>query len=402
MTQNKKTGFRPVVLLSNISHLLAHLFMVIFPTAVLGMEGEFGLGYAELIPLSLAGYMLFGGGALPAGWLGDRWSGTGMLIVMLLGLGAAAMVTGMASSPVVLSLGLALLGLSASIYHPVGLAMIVRHSEHKGRDLGVNGIYGSAGLSGGPLLAGLITDYFGWRSAFMLPGLGALAVGLAYLAHVGLGGLRENPPEEEKEYRLPTRRLVPVFLGLMVMTLCSGMIFQLNSVSMPKVFALRLGGVGGMSASEAGALVSIVFLGASLSPVLGGLMADRFQLRRVYVVLFFLIAPMCLGAAYFGGWPLFAFVLCVAMLYSSSNPAESALFVHYSPPRWHATALALKFLMALGASSLGVPLVGLIYDRTGDFFWLYALMGALALGAGGISLLLPEERPQVPAGEASP
>ena len=46
---------------SNIGHFFAHLLMMLYRTVVLGLEGKFGLTYGELISLSLAGYILFGG-----------------------------------------------------------------------------------------------------------------------------------------------------------------------------------------------------------------------------------------------------------------------------------------------------------------------------------------------------
>ena len=44
----------------NVGHLLDHLFMLIYPTAVLAMTAEFGLGYAQMIGLSLGGFIAFG------------------------------------------------------------------------------------------------------------------------------------------------------------------------------------------------------------------------------------------------------------------------------------------------------------------------------------------------------
>ena len=110
----------------------AHLLMLIFPTAVLAMEGTWGLGYAELLPLGFAGYLLFGLGALPAGWLADRWSSAWMMALFYLGSGAACILTGLAVGPWSLALGLTLIGLFASIYHPVAIAWLVGRERPAG------------------------------------------------------------------------------------------------------------------------------------------------------------------------------------------------------------------------------------------------------------------------------
>ena len=43
---------RSHALLLNLAHLLDHFFMLIFPTAVLAISKEWGLSFAQLLPLS--------------------------------------------------------------------------------------------------------------------------------------------------------------------------------------------------------------------------------------------------------------------------------------------------------------------------------------------------------------
>ena len=65
----------------NFGHVYYHLFMMLFPTVVLGLEREFNRPYSELLPLSLPGFIAFVAGTLPAGWLGDSWSRFGLIAV---------------------------------------------------------------------------------------------------------------------------------------------------------------------------------------------------------------------------------------------------------------------------------------------------------------------------------
>ena len=51
-------SLRPTVAFVNVGHTYAHLFMLLYPTVVLALEGSWGLGYAELLPLGVAGYFL--------------------------------------------------------------------------------------------------------------------------------------------------------------------------------------------------------------------------------------------------------------------------------------------------------------------------------------------------------
>src|SRR3990170_6423917 len=106
----------------NIGHTLDHLFLLIYPTVVLAMSPEFGRSYSEMLPLALGGFIAFGAGSLPAGWLADRWSRRGMMIVFFIGIGAASIVTGLVQAPWQIAAALTLMGLFAAIYHPVGIA----------------------------------------------------------------------------------------------------------------------------------------------------------------------------------------------------------------------------------------------------------------------------------------
>src|SRR5215471_15071448 len=166
---------------SSVGHFFAHLLMLLYPTIVLVLERQWGLSYGDLLSLSLAGFVLFGLGALPAGWLGDRWSAEGMMIAFFLGTGAAAIATGFSDGPWPLALGLAGIGLFGSIYHPVGTAWLVRDTRNRGRALGINGIAGSIGLGAAAFVAGALTQAIGWRAAFIIPGAACAITGAALL-----------------------------------------------------------------------------------------------------------------------------------------------------------------------------------------------------------------------------
>ena len=85
----------------NVGHFLDHLFMLIFATvAALRLAEEWGMSYAALIPYATPGFVAFGLGSLPSGWIADRWSRDGMLIVFFVGIGASSILTALAGSPI--------------------------------------------------------------------------------------------------------------------------------------------------------------------------------------------------------------------------------------------------------------------------------------------------------------
>jgi len=155
----------------NLGHLLDHLVMLVFPTAIVALGREWGRPYSELLPLALGGFIAFGAFAIPAGWLADHWSRYRTMVIFYFGIGVSLFLTGFSQSPWHIAAGLTLTGAFAAIYHPVGIAMLVASPGKMGRTLGWNGLWGNLGLAAAALLTGALVDLAGWRSAFFVPGL---------------------------------------------------------------------------------------------------------------------------------------------------------------------------------------------------------------------------------------
>lgn len=376
---------------SNVGHSFSHILTILYPTVVLVLEREWGMPYGELIALMFAGQVLFGVAALPAGWLGDRWSTLGMMVVFFVGSGVATVMTGFARNGFELAVGLALIGTFASIYHPVGMAWLIRAAANRGKALGINGIFGSVGLAVGPLIAGALCDFVSWRAAFIVPGAAAVAVGIALAVAWAVGAV-DAPPVDLKPRPEPSRGdAVRAFFILSLTMLCSGLIGAAYMVMLPKVFEERLAGLTS-GALGPGALVTLVFLCAAIAQYVGGRLADRFAMRRVYLVGFALQAPLLLAAGAVTGWPVLAFTVLMVFANYSCIPAENGLLAHFTPGKWRGTAYGAKFVLALGVAATAIPLIAYVHDATGGFGSLYLLLGLLAAVVGVSALFLPDDR----------
>ena len=376
---------------ANVGHLFTHMLMLLYPTVVLALEGRYGLSYGELLALSMPGFVLYGVAALPAGWLGDRWSAEYMIVIYFLGSGGAAVATGLADGPVGLAIGLTAIGLFGSIYHPVGVAWLVRNAENRGRVLGWNGIFGSLGVGVASFVAGGLTDLWSWRAAFIVPGAACTALGVALFflvrgRHV-VALKTDRKPTREPE-RADVRR---VFIVLSITMLCAGIMWQMLTVSMPKLFDLRLVELTGGSTAGTGKLVSLVFLVSAGVTIVGGLLADRYPLKQVYLWAWAAQIPVLAVIVRATEMPLLGLMIVLFSLEVMTGPAENSLLVRYTPGRWRATAFGAKFVLAQGVSALGVPLVGYVFDKTGDFLWMFGILIALGITIVAAAIYLPRE-----------
>lgn len=380
---------------SNVGHSFSHIMMLLYPTVVIALESELGMGYGELLVLMTLGNVLFGVGALPAGWLGDRWSSLGMMVVFFIGIGLSAILTGLMSSPLGLVIGLALIGLFASIYHPVGMAWLVRTASTRGKALGVNGVFGSLGLASAALIAGTLTDAIHWRAAFIVPGAVAILIGIALAVCIRTGHVTDQAAETVAPTPAPHRHaMMRAFFALSITMMCTGLIYTSMSTALPKIFAERVADLSGGTAAGAGLLASLVYFTAMAAQLLGGHLADRHSLRNVYILVFVVQAPLLLLAAYLSGLPVFAVITATVLLSTMAIPVENSLLSHYAPEKWRGTAFGAKFVLALGVSALGVPLVAVIHGLTGEFYWYFIALAAFSATIAVSSLLLlPQDKP---------
>lgn len=383
---------------NNVAHSLNHLLMLLYPTAVLAMVPSFGISYADLIELATPGLVLYGIAALPAGWLGDRWSQTALVGIGILGSAVGAIIVGLADTTFDIGFGLTLLGLFAAIYHPVGIAWLVATAKNTGKSLGLNGIFGSIGVASGPLLAGAITEIFGWRAAFLIPGIVSLAIGVAFVAMLRRGAERAHPVERLSGEATIDPETYRALATLAVSVLCTGFVYSAASVAMPKIFSERLG-EWGTNAMTVGIIVSIVYVTTAFSQVFGGWMADRFQTKWVYVVFQAIFAPFAVLVAASAGAPVVALTLVMLSCNVAGGPAENTLIAKWAPERWRSVVYGVKFVLTLGVSGMLVPPAIAYFERTdGRMDGLLHVVAISALSAAVIAgLLLPAERPNARA-----
>ncbi len=369
-----------------------HMFTAFYFVVVLALEDVWSLPYHELIELWTLGALLVGLGAIPAGWLADRWSSTGMMVVYFIGMGLSGIVCGLMDRPQALLFGLAAIGLFASIYHPVGIAWLVRSAKNRGTALGFNGIFGSLGVAFAGLTAGALIDAFGWRAAYIVPGAVVLLTGLALLVCVMLGLIEENKTDRHVEPPPSRHDMLRVYLILVLTMLAMGLIFQATQVAMPKLFDIRLGDLAGQGTLGIGALVAGVYVAGGFMQVIGGRLADRYPLKPIYVIAWFCQLPVLLAMAAFSGLPLIGVAVLAVVLTAAAVPAENVMLARYTPQRHRSLAFGFKFVLSFAAAPLAIKLVALIQERTAEFTWLFLILTGIAVVAALAAVFLPGER----------
>ncbi|MEK9969244.1 MAG: MFS transporter [Ferrovibrio sp.] len=387
---------RRVINFVNVAHLFDHMFMLVFPTAVLAMEADFGRSYGELLALSIGGFIAFGAGSIPSGWLGDKWSRRNMLGVFFIGIGTAAIFAGFTASMVALAIALTLMGLFASIYHPVGTAMLTAHAdalgpEKLGRELGTNGVWGNVGVACAALVTGALAQFLGWRFAFIIPGVIAILFGIAYFVMVPE---HASPPRKggKPQNAVPRGIAVRAFSVLAVVGVSGGVVFNAATIALPKLFSERLHDLIGTPVGIS-MLVFVVYLAGAMAQLIIGRLVDRFTLKQIFVPVAFLQAPCLLLAGYLGSWWLILPCLGVMFAVFGQVTINDTMVARYTADEWRSRAFSLRYLLSFGSSATAVPLIALVYDRGGGFDTLFTLLGVLGFSIFLSALVFPGGSP---------
>ncbi len=385
------TSARLPLVFSCLGHAYMHMFTAFYFVIVLALEGAWQRPYHELIELWTLGSLLVGLIALPAGWLGDRLGAANMMVVFFLGLGLSGIACGLVEGPDALLLGLTALGVFSAIYHPVGIAWVVRSARSRGKALGVNGVFGSIGIASAGLVAGGLIDAFDWRAAFIVPGVVCLVTGLALWACVALGLVSDGVAHKrvgKPESRGDMLRAVMILLLTM---LVMGIVFQATQAAIPKVFDLRLRDIAGEGVFGIGLIVAGVYTVGGVTQLVGGYLADKFPLKPIYIGTFFFQVVTLAAVSTLGSLPLIAMTAMIVLLSVVALPAENLLLARYTPERRHSFVYGVKFVLAFGTAPLSIMLVSRVQAQTGEFVWLFLALAAMALVAALAATMLPGE-----------
>ena len=372
----------------NIGHFLDHFMMLIFAKAAFDAGRHFGLGYDEIIIYGTLGLFLFGAAAPLAGWLADKYSRSIIIIIYPFGVSLGAFLCFLSSSPIMLGFSIGVIGFFAAIFHPVGIAMLIRDSKKVGFRLGVNGVWGNMGVAAAPVLTGFIILNSNWQLSFLVPSIICFIFGLAQLR-----GFKEIDIKEEKTKQKTSNGLVEgwkiVLISLTMTTLAGGFIFGSLTFLIPRIFEVNLSGIS-VDIAITGLLAGIVYAIASLSQVGVGYLIDRYSpkiiLGFVGIGQFFLIYLSSLYIDY----ALF-FVMLMAMFFVFGQvPITDAILVRYVDDRWRARILSIKFLINLCAGASVLPLVSLFLGYGYNFSDLLMILSCLAIFVVISAYMLPK------------
>ena len=411
-----------VILLSFLTggHFMTHVLLVAYPViaVLVGDQLGFTSGTALLALISLTG-VIYGTGALFTGYLADRYDPLAMITMGLIFSTASSFGIALSFNYAMLVVFFALLGVGLSFYHPAGLSYISKifGPKNRGKALGLNGVGGDLGLVVSPVVTVAIARMWTWRTAYLVWGFVGLALVVFALFLFGSRVLRptrngvartmaegdEGGPPQEDGPRLqgrldmtsmevvedvgPTSKkaywagmrviLTASVLIVLTITIFRGLLFHGILEPLPTF----LNKEKDLTVSDAGILISIMYIFGAIGEPIGGWVKDRYSARNPLIV----FSLVCSGAVaiivlandpyiIITGMMLFGFAMFMMM------SVVNTLVADVTPPNVRATFYGVSFFTRDGIGFLAPIMVGAIADASGTFitaYWVMAIFGVL-------------------------
>jgi MFS family permease len=292
------------------------------------------------------------------------------------------------------------MGIFSSVYHPIGIPMLVQHAKNPGFTIGVNGLFGNLGIAFAAVLTGFLVKYAGWRAAFIVPGAIALLCGLAFLI---IAPREDVPPAKRpaKNVNLSRATMMRVLAVMTFAAISSSLIFNFTTNGNGQLLTERLRGIIDDPA-RLGVLLAVVYTVASLAQLVVGKLIDRYPLKWVYLPIAAMQIPFFLLAVGSEGWVTYAAVLGFMIFVFGAIPFVDAMIVQYVDDRYRSRVAGVRLAVAFGVSSLAVYLLGPTV-KAGGFGLLLTVMAALATFTTLCVTLLPGRVPlRVPVPTLAP
>ena len=382
----------------NIGHFLDHFMMLIFAKAAFDAGRDFGLSYEEIIVYGTLGVILFGAAAPLAGWLADKFSRAILISIYPLGLSLGAFLASMSESTDMLGISLGVLGFFAAIYHPVGIAMLIKRPGKVGLRIGVNGVWGNMGVAVAPVLTGFLIAYSDWRLAFIVPAILCLAFGISqFFAFKEADDpilVKKSSSDRNKTETIMSSNWQTVLICLSIVTLSGGFIFGSLTFLIPRLFEVNMLQISN-DVAITGLIAGFVYAVASFSQIGTGWLVDKVPPK-------FVLAAMGLGQLIFIYFAsiLFnydlLFIMLVAMFFVFGQvPITDAILVKYVKDSWRGRVLSIKFMINLCAGASVLPVTSFLLQNGYNFSFILESLALISIAIIISGLLLPNKQPNI-------
>ncbi len=364
-------------------HALCHISILVFSAILIPLSQEFELSMTRITGIGSLSLLFFGLGSFPAGILIRIKNPKFMLLVYYAGCAGSSIIIWLSSGLLMFSVGLSLLGVFCSIYHTAGLTLISHTLKKLGKPLGIHGVAGSGGVTIAPLIAGVLTASFGWRSVYLVLALIAVA-GFFYLlfnTSIPTGSVveRTQPARSGKSRVL-------FFLVLIISITLTGLVYRSFLTIFPTYLSQKVSLQGVSPVLTGGFLASAILALGMIGQYAGGLLSDRSNRIGLYGGILGASAVILVLLGFSTGITLILTAAFFSLVFFPHQPVENSIISLATPPKLISSFFGFRYVLTFGVGGLGAVFAGFIADTVSieAVFWLTGIIAA----AGSITAFI--------------
>ncbi len=349
------------------------------------IRNEFGLSASQLGVLFSAFSWTYAFFLILSGWLADRFNVNWVLAIGFAVWSIATLLTGAATGLAVFLVLRLLLGMGESVAYPCYSRIVVRHFPEHRRGLAnsIIAIGMPGGLAVGTFAGAILMGQFGWRPFFIMLGLGTLLWLVPWFTFMPRGRRMVQPMTSDVSppigELIEQRSFWGTCLGLFALNFL--LYFMINWLPL---YLVRERGF----AMSSVAVVGFVYLIAAVISPAAGWFSDYWVAagatptlaRKTIMAGGQVLCGLCLIACVTAS-PRFAllFLFLGGVGFGFSNSQTWAIAQTLAGPNASGKWTGIQNFMGNFAGILGPIIAGDLIDRTGGFFWAFAVTAMVGI-----------------------
>ncbi|MYH63769.1 MAG: MFS transporter [Caldilineaceae bacterium SB0675_bin_29] len=363
------------VLLVAGGHFLLELFHQYLPVFFPLYRAEFGLTYGQIGMITLVGTTTMSLAQPLFGFFIDRFDARRIAALSVMWVGLIMAVLGFSGNYWVLLIGVALAGFGSAAFHPAGASVVTKANDEgkRGRAVSFFAVGGNIGSAGSPLLLAIGLGLLGLKGTIVL--LPVVVLAAIWLVN-GLGQESRGAREAHRERQSRAGEGFLLGLVLIAVVAMTRAWFQLSLTTyLPTLLEYR-----GYSVVYGGQMLFVLSLLIGIGSLFGGILSDRFGRWQVLLSSFAMLGPAYWFFISSGGGVQFIYAGAIGFLLGCTYPTTVVVAQEVWP---RGMAMASGLVMGLGwwPGGLGATFTGWVADQMALETALEGLVVAPVLGA---------------------
>lgn len=350
-------------------------------------EQHFGVDHGRAATLFLILSLSMSSSMVVSGFVSRRLQHRGTIILYEFMLGLSLMLCALSPSFLFLQFAVALLGVSAGLYAPSGVATVTRlaSEEHWGKALGIHELGPNLGLIAAPLVVGFAVPFVRWEAVLFVIGAGNWIHGLLY-ALKGRGGNVRGAPPNFKNLRLIFGNRSFWILAVFLVLAAS------SAIGVYSILPTYLISDKGFAARPVNTVVGLSRVTGLFFIYGAGFLVDKFGIRLFLGLTLGISAVFAVAIGLLEGYWLLAAVFFQPMIISAFFPVINTAISAITRPETRnvAFSMIIPFASAIGAGA--TPTVMGILGEAGRFPLGFIALGALTMASLVLMPMLKVEK----------